>query len=264
MPQPVSWQSLSTTDFERLDLERTVAVLPVSATEQHGPHLPVGTDALINRGIIGALRGRLDESHSVVVLPAFEVGASEEHVDYPGTLAVGPERLLPIWVDACRGVARAGIRRLVILNSHGGQRGLVDQVALRLRISAQMLVVRCNYFAFGAPAGLFDAEELRHGLHGGEAETALMMHLNPELVRKDQLANFESLGQRLAQSSTWLGVEKPVGIGWKASDLNKAGVVGGASRADPERGRAYLEHIADALAELLRETAAVPMDIISD
>ena len=259
----VDWQALTTDDFRQLDPERTVAVLPVAATEQHGPHLPLGTDAMINRGIIDAARGRI-AGCQVIVLPALDVGSSDEHRDFPGTLSIGAEHLLPAWLEIGRSVARAGVRKLVILNSHGGQRAIVDLAALRLRIDCDLLVARCNYFSFGAPDGLFDAAEWRHGIHGGEAETSLMLCLHPELVRRDRLDDFDSLGQHLAGSTTWLGVEKPIGIGWKAQDLNAAGVVGRASRADADRGAAWLAHIAAAFATLLGEIADTPHGIIAD
>jgi creatinine amidohydrolase len=264
MHLPTDWQSLTTRDFERLDPARTVAVLPVAATEQHGPHLPVGTDALINRGIVAATLPLLGDDVPVVVLPPLDVGASEEHADFAGTLSILPERLLPVWIDIGRSVARAGLSKLLILNTHGGQRGLVDLAALRLRIDAHMLVVRCSYFAFGAPDGLFEPDELAHGIHGGEVETSLMLHLEPGLVRRDALADYDSLGRHLARNERWLGVERPVGIGWKARDLNPAGVVGRAAQADAGRGAVHLAHIAASLAALIGEVSAAPLGMIAD
>jgi creatinine amidohydrolase len=265
MNQFAYWQSLTTADIESLDPERTVVVLPVAATEQHGPHLPLGTDALINRGIVAAtLAARADNEPALVILPALEIGSSDEHRDFAGTLSIPAERLLAVWIDIGLAVARAGLRKLVILNTHGGQRGLVDIAALRLRVDCGLLTVRCSYFAFGAPDGLFDAAEWAHGIHGGEVETSLMLHLHPELVRQDRLENFAGLGQRLAASERWLGVEKPVGIGWKAQDLNPQGVVGNAAAADPVRGAAYLAHIVTGLNELLREVAMAPIGLVAD
>ncbi len=258
------WQSLTTVDCEQFDTDSTVAVLPVAATEQHGPHLPLGTDALINRGILDAAAQLTVSGGPYLILPPLDVGTSDEHADFPGTLSVAAEHLLPVWLDLGRAVARTGIRKLVVLNSHGGQRALVDLAAVRLRVECSLLVVRANYFAFGAPAGLFDPAEWTHGLHGGEAETSLMMHLHPALVRNASLADFASLGRELAARTRWLGVEKPVGIGWKARDLNPAGVVGNAAAADPARGAAYLDHIATAFRDLLQEVSAAPTGIVAD
>jgi creatinine amidohydrolase len=257
------WEELAAPDFAGLDVETSIAVLPVGAVEQHGPHLPLGTDALINAGIVAATLPRLSADACVLVLPPLALGASAEHEDVPGTLSIAAERLLPVWIDAGRSVARAGLRKLVILNTHGGQRALVDLAAMRLRVDEELFVVRCNYFAFGAPDGLFDAAEWSQGLHGGEVETSLMLHLHPELVRTEKLQDFAGLTARLAGENRWLGAEKPIGFGWKARDLHPSGVVGNAARADAARGAAYLEHIADGFATLLAEVAAAPLSLLA-
>jgi creatinine amidohydrolase len=258
------WQELTTHDFDSFDGEKTIAILPVAAIEQHGPHLPLATDALINAGIVQAMLPRLSTDVAAIVLPALDYGTSAEHADFAGTLSIEPELLLHVWLEIARGVAATGIRKLVILNSHGGQKGLVDQLALKLRIEHEMFAVRCNYFSFGAPDGLFASEEWASGLHGGEVETSLMLHLQPKLVRQERLEDFDSLVTTLAQKNQWLGVEKPIGFGWKAQDLNPAGVAGNAARADAGRGRRYLEYLGNCLAELLAEIAATPSGLIAD
>jgi creatinine amidohydrolase len=260
------WQDLTTRDFDGLesgstDPERTIAVLPVAAIEQHGPHLPLATDALINAGICRAMLPQIPEDIVVLVLPALDYGASSEHEDFPGTLAIDSGLVLSLWLDITRNVARTGIRKSIILNSHGGQKSLVDQAALRLRIDHEMLAVRCNYFSFGAPEGLFTGDELAFGLHGGEVETSLLLHLHPELVRMDRCRDFASAAASMAQKNKWLGFEKPIGLGWKAQDLNPEGVVGNAARADAERGAAYLAHIARSLAELVVDAAETPLSL---
>jgi creatinine amidohydrolase len=256
------WQDLTSADFAALDSERTIALLPVAAVEQHGPHLPLATDSLINAGLVAAARERLGERATVLTLPALGVGHSPEHADFPGTLSVGLETLLALWRDIAVGVAHAGLRKLVILNTHGGQSALVHLAAVRLRAELGLFVVRANYFAFGAPPGLFDEQELRHGLHGGEAETALMLHLHPELVRRELARDFGGLPARLAEHNRLLGVEKPVGIGWLSRDLGPEGVSGNAARADAARGKAYLDHLAACLADLLAEVAATPLAML--
>jgi creatinine amidohydrolase len=257
------WQNLTTRDFEHLDPERTIAVFPVAAIEQHGPHLPLATDALINAGIVRTMLRRLPNDTTALVLPALDYGSSDEHADFAGTLTVPTELLLNVWLEIARGIAAVGIRKLVILNSHGGQRSLVDLAALKLRTAYDMFVVRCNYFAFGAPSGLFSDEEWATGLHGGETETSLMLHLHPELVHLDRARHFESLAATLAEGNRWLGVERPIGFGWKSQDLNPAGVAGNAINADAERGSRYLDHIGKCLADLLVEVAAIPLGVIA-
>ena len=252
------WQDLTTRDFGEIDPDGVVAVLPVAAIEQHGPHLPLSTDAVISAGIVERLLAQMSESPVALVLPPVVVGHSLEHTSFAGTLSADASTLMDLWCDIGRGVARAGVRKLVMLNSHGGQKALVDIVAVKLRAELDMLVVRANYFGLGSPEGLFDGEEIAYGLHGGEVETSLMLHLAPKLVRTAALADFRSKAAELAERNTVLGVEKPIGIGWMSEDLNPAGACGNAARADAERGRLYLEYVAARLAELIRETAATP------
>ncbi|HEY8521593.1 MAG TPA: creatininase family protein [Gammaproteobacteria bacterium] len=256
------WQDLTTADFAALDAERTVALLPVAAVEQHGPHLPLATDALINQALVERVLGRLPPEARVLVLPAQNVGTSDEHGHFAGTLSIDARVLEDAWIAIGASVARAGVRKLVILNTHGGQKTVVDRTALALRARHGMLVVRASYFAFGCPPGLFELQELKEGLHGGEVETSLLLHIRPDLVRRERLADFAGLPRRLAERNRWLGVEKPIGIGWLSEDLHPLGVSGNAARADAERGRRYLDYLVDCLAELLAETAATPLDTL--
>ncbi len=253
------WQDLTTTDFVRVDPARTIALLPVAAIEQHGPHLPLSTDAVINEGVVNEMLRRLPAAASVLVLPALNVGDSLEHTAFAGTLSADLEALLGLWLSVGRGVARAGVRKLVIFNSHGGQRAHVDLAALRLRVAHGLLVVRAHSFSFGVPPGLFELDELAHGLHGGAVETSLLLHLRPDLVRPAELADFPSLGRTLAAKSGLLGVEKPVGIGWMTQDLNPQGVCGNAAAASAEKGAALLDHLATRLLQLLAEVEAQPV-----
>ena len=257
------WRDLTTVDFRAVDPENTVALLPVAAVEQHGPHLPLSTDAVINDGIVRALLERAAAKPVVLVLPALDVGNSPEHVSFAGTLSIRDATLADVWTDVGRSVVRSGVRKLVILNTHGGQKSLVDLVAVRLRAELRMLVVRATYFAFGAPPGLFDAAELAHDIHGGEVETSLMLHLRPDLVRQAEAKDFRGLPHDLAAKNALLGAEKPIGIGWLSEDLNRQGACGNAARADAKRGAALLSHIVDRLATLLAEVAATPLSTLS-
>ena len=257
------WQDLTTTDLAAVDPEHTVALLPVSAVEQHGPHLPLGTDALITEGLVRAtLKRRPADGPVLLALPALTIGHSPEHTTFAGTLSATAAAVMELWMDVGRGVARTGVRKLILLNTHGGQKPLVDLVAVRLRAELGMLAVRANYFSFGVPAGLFDAAEVTHDIHGGVLETSLMLHLHPELVRRSELRDFAGLPQQLAAQHSLLGVEKPVGIGWLSEDLHGSGACGHASAADAARGAAYLEFVAERLDTLVGEVAATPLSIL--
>jgi len=256
------WQDLTTTDFGRVDPEATVALLPVAAVEQHGPHLPFSTDAVINEGVVRATLERVATQPALLVLPAQNIGLSPEHTSFAGTLSIRDATLLDAWTDLGRSVARTGIRKLIVFNTHGGQKALVDMLAMRLRAELGVLTVRATYFAFGALPGLFDPEEIVHDIHGGEVETSLMLHIRPDLVRTAALADFTGLPHELAKKNRLLGAEKPVGIGWRAEDLNPAGACGNAARADGRRGAQHLSYLAERLAALVAEVAATPLTIL--
>ena len=258
------WHELKSSDFPLQHAQAAVALLPVAAVEQHGAHLPLGTDALINAGVVAQAMHRHQGPAPLLVLPALDIGDSLEHSEYPGTLSVAAETLLAGWLDVARSVRRAGVLRLLVFNSHGGQNALVDLLALRLRVELRMLVARADWFAFGAPTGLFDSDELAHGLHGGETETSLMLCLHPELVDMESAENVRGLGHRWSEAGRMLGVEQPVGIGWMSQDLHPSGVCGNAAAADAVRGQALLEHLAACLARVAGELAETPLEVLQD
>ena len=124
------WADLSWPEFGALDPQRTVAVLPVAAIEQHGPHLPLSTDARINQGVLQAALDRVPAAMCLLILPELPVGKSDEHAAYPGTLTLGTETLMRVWFEIAQSVHRAGVRKLLILNSHGGQ-GSVARIVVQ-------------------------------------------------------------------------------------------------------------------------------------
>jgi len=253
------WQEMATTDFAGLDPERTVAVLPVAAIEQHGPHLPLCVDACINQGIVDEVLRRLSDDLPVTFLPLMPIGKSNEHEAFPGTLSLSAETLIRLWTEIGESVARAGIRKLVIANSHGGQPQIMDIVARDLRVRLRMFVVTVSYGALGRPAGLFPDGELRHGIHGGSSETSEMLHLRPDLVRDAERRNFVPLSVAMESEYAHLQPEGRVGFGWQTQDLHSAGACGNALDADAERGRLIVEHAAARFVELLREIERFPL-----
>ena len=247
------WGDFTSRDFDALDPEAVVAVLPIAAHEQHGPHLPVSTDETIMAGMLDAVTERLPAELDVRVLPIQGVGKSNEHVRHPGTLTVPAGTLIDQWCALGDSVARAGIRKLVIVNSHGGNEELMGVVARELRERHDMLVVKTSWMRFGLPDGAIDAWEARYGIHGGDYETSVMLALAPELVRTGLARRFESSTERANEAFARIGPTGTHAWAWLAEDLNPDGVVGDASRATAERGRACIAHQADGFAELLAE-----------
>jgi creatinine amidohydrolase len=250
---PVQWAELITTDFADPALKDALAILPVAAVEQHGPHLPLATDVIINQGVIDAACALLTPDLPVVVLPMQAVGTSHEHLAFPGTLSLDAATLLKLWTAIGEGVARAGMRKLLIFNSHGGQTGLPEIVATDLRARLGMIVGWGSPGAFGTPEGAVGKAEAAHGLHGGAKETAMLLHLRPDLVRRAAVAAFRSHGAVMEKDFMRLRATGRTGYGWQTQDLNPLGVVGDAKAATPELGKALVDHAAQGLAELIRD-----------
>ncbi|KQT66183.1 MULTISPECIES: creatininase family protein [unclassified Aureimonas] len=251
------FEELTTVDLRVLgaSLAGVVAVLPVAAVEQHGPHLPLGTDAMIAEGMIAKLLEKLDEAAPVTVLEPLRIGASIEHSNFPGTLDLGFAPMSEAIVAIGRSLHAAGFRRLAVVSSHGGNTPSVDAAALVLRRSLGLLVATASWMRFGVPEGLLPAEELAHGIHGGAVETALMLHFRPDLVRSDRIAPAPSLQARLERDNLHLRAHGRLGFGWMASDLNASGVVGNAGLGTAEMGRRIAEHQAARFAEFLGDAA---------
>lgn len=249
----IDWLSLSTADFAARDMSRAIAVLPVAAIEQHGQHLPTGVDTLIAEGYLARVRPLVPDDLDVLVLPVQAIGKSNEHLAFPGTLTLSAETALAAWREIGESVLRAGCRKLVFVNSHGGNVPVVDIVARELRVRHSMLCVTSAWHRLGYPDGLFSADELRHGIHGGEIETSLMLAFRPDLVRMEKAGDFEPLTVRMARENRHLSAIQPVGFGWMAQDIHPSGAVGNAAAATLEKGEAAADFGARAFVELLRE-----------
>jgi creatinine amidohydrolase len=250
-----NWWDLTTEEFAGLDMQRVVSLLPVCAVEQHGPHLPVRVDAAINAAILERALELLPPDLPLLVLPAQNVGKSDEHIAFPGTLSVQYETLGRLWFDLAQSVHRAGCRKIIFFNSHGGQPQLLDIVCRDLRVRLNMLAVNCAWYDVTPMQDLFDAKELRHGIHGGAVETSMMLYLHPSLVKMERARNFVSRAVAVEAENAVLRIEGSTGIGWQTQDLNAEGVCGDATQADVAKGRELIERAAAALATLAADVA---------
>lgn len=262
MPERVrAWHHLTSAEARARAEEDPVVVVPLAAVEQHGPHLPLSTDLDIGRGILDEAFRALDPEFPAYALPFQPVGVSLEHADRPGTITL-PTAVLEEVVHAMgSSLARSGVRRVVLFNSHGGNRATIDSAALRLRSDHGLLVVKASWFRFPRPDSVELPEaEWEHGLHGGAVETAMMMHLRPELVRASLARRFPSLGQELAELLEHIRPEGPVPFAWLARDLNPDGVVGDAAvQGGADVGRRLVEHYGRYLAEVLGDARDFPL-----
>ncbi|KOX43659.1 creatinine amidohydrolase [Methylobacterium fujisawaense] len=254
------WSELTTEDLARRDMGRAIAVLPVAAIEQHGPHLPLATDTLIAEGYLARVRDHAPPDLDVLLLPVQPVGKSDEHDSFPGTLSLDTGTALAAWTGIGAAVHRAGCRKLVLVTSHGGNSGLIDLVAGELRARFRMVAVTTSWARLGYPEGLFPADEIAHGIHAGGIETALMLALRPDLVRADRITDFPPRTRAMVRDFTHLRAGRPAAFAWKAGDLHPSGAMGDARLGTAEAGRAALDYGARAFLALLRDVDAFELD----
>jgi creatinine amidohydrolase len=253
MTRQIWWGDHTTEEFKGLDPEAVIAVLPVSAIEQHGPHLPVSTDFSIMQGMLATVIPLIPADLDVRILPVQPVGKSNEHIRAPGTLTVGATHLIEHWSDLGDSIARTGIRKLVIVNSHGGNEEIMGIVAREMRVRHRMLAVKTSWMRFGTPPGLFSDANAKYGIHGDDYETSLMLHFAPHLVHMDKAADFRS---RVQDAEKTFGLLRHTGtqaFAWMAGDLNAAGVVGEAHKANAEKGALAADHQAQGFIRLLND-----------
>jgi creatinine amidohydrolase len=263
MPLKRNWVEMTTQDFADAD-PAWIAVLPVAAVEQHGPHLPVGTDACIAEAYLARARALLPPALPVTFLPLQTVGTSHEHRAFAGTLTLGVETFVRVLTETAESVNRAGIRKLVIANSHGGNVAAIEMAALDLRVRLRMLAVTCSLAHLGYPDGLFTPEEMAHGIHGGDIETSIMLAARPELVRTKQAKNFVPATLAMEREFKWLHADRRVGFGWMSQDINPSGAIGDATLATAAKGEAALAFGAQAFVELLGEVARFDLGQFAD
>jgi creatinine amidohydrolase len=247
------WAEMTWADFGAADTARWIAVLPLAATEQHGPHLPLGVDSFIAEAYLARAREFVPANLPVTFLPIQRIGQSDEHVAFPGTLTLSAATVIRAWTEIGESVARAGVRKLVLITSHGGNVSAMEIVSRDLRVRLGMLVVTVGWHRFGYPDDAFDADERRHGIHGGDIETSLMLAGRGDTVRMENAQATIPVTVAMAQEFRWLGAFRPAGFGWMTQDLHASGTVGDASGATAEKGKAALAHGAKGFVELLRE-----------
>jgi creatinine amidohydrolase len=286
LPPYPFWADLTTVQFAELaaspSAARLVAVLPLAATEQHGPHLSVNVDSLLVDGVIKAALphmgwGKAGDAPAADAVPALflptqKISLSTEHMGFAGTLTLSPQTVMALWMDIGASVARAGIKKLVLLNSHGGNAALMDVVARELRTAHGLIVYHTSWYNLplldpqtGEDLnGLFSAHEHRFGAHAGEVETSMMLALRPDLVDMAKAEHFHSTSEDRAAKYPVLGNGKSAKLGWMMQDYNAKGAAGNAAAARADIGLRVVQAAGQALARLLAEVSDLPLTTIKN
>ena len=260
---PRDWTEIRWPEMAGIDRARWIAVLPLAATEQHGPHLPLETDILIAQTYLSRVREQLAGALPVTFLPIEPVGISTEHTDFPGTLTLSPETAFRKWMALGDSVARAGLKKLVMVTSHGGNSAAMSLVAQELRARHQMLAVTTAWGRLSAAATLFPAEEIEHGIHGGAIETSIMLARHGALVKREAIADFRPSTIALKKDFRWLSAQRPAPFAWQTQDLHPSGAVGDATQATPEKGERLIDQGAKAFCELLADVDQFDLKLLS-
>ncbi len=236
---------LTWTEIRDLPDKRNVVIIqPVGAIEQHGPHLPLAVDAAIAQAVLGKALYNLDKTIPAYALPTLYYGKSNEHWHFPGTVTLTAQTLIATLMEVGESLYRAGFRKWVLLNAHGGQPQIMDIAARDLHQQHEDFLV-FPLFVWRVPnvaAELLTEKELELGIHAGDAETSLLLSILPEQVKQERAVAEYPHG--LPQNSL-LSMEGALPFAWTTRDLSKSGVLGDPTTASQEKGDRILESLAN-------------------
>ena len=234
----MNWDQLTSPEIAALDREHTVVILPIGSVEQHGNHMPLGTDSMLAEAVAGAAARAAD---GVVVLPSPGYGFSAHHMRFPGSVTLRAETLMAVCEDIVGSVVQHGFRRILVVNGHGGNAGIIDVLASTLghRHYGNARIACLTYFTLAQK----QIAELRQSAAGGmghacEFETSLLLHLHPELVRMERAETTYPAPGSDYLSTDLIGAQA-VRVYHDFGDLSPTGTLGDPSLASGEAGAAF-------------------------
>lgn len=255
------WADLTAPEFAALDRATAVAILPIGAIEQHGPHLAMSVDRDLTLAVLTRALPLIAPSLTVLALPVQAIGKSTEHQAWPGTLSLSADTLLRILHDIAASVHRAGIPRLMILNGHGGNRALLELACRDLRAELGLITAHVAWDDLALAESVVGDFEARNGLHAGDVESSAMLAAHPDKVHMHRAEDFGSAHVAWQDSHPDLGLgAASLRPGWLMADLNPKGAIGNAAAATAEKGNALLANAALALARLVGDFARFTPD----
>ncbi|KGG17099.1 creatininase family protein [Prochlorococcus sp. MIT 0603] len=234
--------------------EGSTLVWPFGACEQHGPHLPLITDAFFAKSILFDVLNRLPNDLPIWSLPSQTIGFSPEHLAFPGTLSLSGDLMMKMVSEIGRQLAGMGFKRLVFFNAHGGQIGLLQAIARELRVQCPSMAVLPCFLWSGIDSlkNLIPDREVEQGLHAALAETSLMLSLNSHLVGDDRPfdGGFKKTDEKTTQVPKGWSLEGSAPCAWLTHELSKTGVIGDSRGASSDLGDKLKDLLVDHWVEL--------------
>ncbi len=246
------WEELTSPEIAALDRDRTVVILPVGSVEQHGNHLPLGTDTLLAQAVALAAAKAAGEA---IVMPPPWYGFSAHHMRFAGSVTLRAETLMAIAEDIVASIVTHGFRRILVVNGHGGNNGIIDVVASKLghKHYGVARVACVTYFALAREAIAHLRKSGPGGMgHACEFETSMIMHILPQLVNMERAeTTYPDPGSSYLTTDLLGG--QAVRVYHDFGDLSASGTLGDPSLASPEAGKAFFEAVTRVLADFVAE-----------
>lgn len=251
--EEIRLELLTHTEVAQLDRSRTVVVIPTGSIEQHGPHLPLDTDAFLATEVALAGAHQARKEGPVIVTPSVCFGFSEHHMAFPGTLSLRGSTFTHQVAEVCGSVLRHGFQRVLIVNGHGGNTALLAALVQRLGFEHDGWFAFLNYWDVAREV----AQQIRESPPGGmghacEFETSLMLHLRPEQVRVERIQR-EIVEPHYASQQMDLLLKGPLTAHWKTHELTESGVMGAPDLANPMKGKQLFEACVEGVAGVIEE-----------
>ena len=247
------WENLTRDEIAALDKDSAIVFLPTAATEQHGAHLPVGTDSIILSTLIDKFMEteHFDEG-SLIFAPQLCIGKSNEHMGFAGTLTYGTQTYYAMLHDIASAIAKSGFKKLVLLNSHGGNTDMLNMISRDLRIDFDMDVFVFDWWF--TPFWNKGLEGLKQSgtygvFHACELETSLMLHACPETVHMELAVDEDPV--ECLRDNDYVTVFGPYNAGWKTKDVTKSGVIGAPTYATAEKGKRLYDYAVKELKNII-------------
>jgi len=250
------WKDVISNDMDEIERDKTVVLLPIAAVEQHGRHLPVGTDSIILEAL---LKQFVEEKEfpegNVLVAPQLYVGKSNEHMDFCGTLTLTAKTLYSVVEELVESIVKSGFKKIILTNSHGGNTDLLNMIARDLRIDHHIAIYVFDWWFTDFWADILKEEKQSKSpygvFHACELETSLILHLAPETVNVDNIV--DEVPDEMFKNEQYISLFGPVNLGWKTKDVTRSGVIGTPSLATAQKGAKFMKYAVDKLESIVLE-----------